>query len=100
MKATLALILFVTAAASAQDQAAIAAAESSCGPKNVKFDAKQDPTQHPTPQPDPDKALVYVVQEMGEQKCSNCALTKVGLDGIWVGANQGQLLFLLRRGSR
>lgn len=89
MKATLVLIFFVTALASAQDRAAITAAESACGPKNVKFDAKQDSTQHPTPQPEPDKAVVYVVQEIGTEKCSACALTKIGLDGTWVGANQG-----------
>ena len=92
MKAAFVLILFAASAFSqaiAQDQAAITAAEVGCGPKNVKFDANQDTTQHPTPQPETGKALVYVVQNLGELQCTGCALTKVGLDGMWLGATQG-----------
>jgi len=89
MKTLLTIVLLASSLAFAQDHAAIAAAEAACGPKDVKFDAKQDATQHPAPQPDPDKAVVYVVQEIGEVQCKGCALTKVGLDGTWVGANQG-----------
>ncbi|MGA7696720.1 MAG: DUF2846 domain-containing protein [Candidatus Sulfotelmatobacter sp.] len=88
MKAALFVVLFAVSAF-AQDQAAITAAQAACGPKEVKFDAKQDAAQHPTPQADPGKALVYVVQNLGEMQCSGCALTKVGLDGAWVGATQG-----------
>jgi hypothetical protein len=88
MKAALVVTLFVVSAF-AQDQAALTAAEAACGPKNVKFDASQDATQHPTPQPEPGKALVYIIQDLGEVQCSACALTKVGLDGTWAGANQG-----------
>ena len=99
MKAALVLILYA-ASAFAQDQAALAAAESACGPKDVKFTVKQDTTQHPAPQPEPGKALVYVVEDLGQ--CSQCtgrgnafftdvsmALTKVGMDGNWMGANHG-----------
>jgi hypothetical protein len=92
MKAAFVLILF-TASAFAQDQAAIAASETACGPNNVKFDAKEDATQHPVPQPESDKALVYVIQDIGEEPCTGCALTRVGLDGAWVGANQGSSYF-------
>jgi hypothetical protein len=88
MKAALVLILFA-AAAFAQDQAAITAAQAACGPKDIRFDATEDATQHPTPQPEPGKALVYLIQDLGEVQCSGCALTKVGLDGTWMGANQG-----------
>ncbi|SRR5579883_552430 len=93
MKTTLVVILFAAVSAFAQDQLAIKDAQSACGPANVKYDAHQDSSQHPAPQPDSDKALVYVVQEIGELKCSGCALTKVGLDGAWVGANQGSSYF-------
>jgi len=93
MKSALALLILFAAAAFAQDEPAIAAAEAACGPKNVKFDARQDADQHPIPQPDANKALVYVVQEIGEMQCTGCALTKVGLDGAWVGANQGSSYF-------
>ncbi len=97
MKTTVVLffvfVFFASALVFSQDQAAIRAAEAVCGPKNVKFDAKQDATQHPVPQPAPDKALIYIVQDIGEAQCTGCALTKVGLDGTWVGANQGSSYF-------
>jgi hypothetical protein len=102
MKAIFVSLVFLAASAFAQDQAAIAAAEAACGPKNVKFDAKQDANQHPVPQPDPDKALVFIIQDIGEVQCTGCALTKVGLDGAWVGANQGSsyLFFTVQPGER
>ena len=87
MKAALVALLFA-ASAFAQDQAAITAAEATCGAKDVKFEAKQDSTQHPTPQPEPGKALVYVFYTDVEY-----ALTKVGMDGAWVGANHGSSYF-------
>jgi len=103
MKAALVLILFA-ASALAQDQAALLAAESACGPKDVKFAVKQDPAQHPAPQPESGKALIYVVEDLGQ--CPDCdggskaistnvdqALTKVGMDGAWMGANQGSSYF-------
>jgi len=88
MKAALIVLLFATSAFS-QDQAAITAAEAACGPKNIRFDATEDADNHPTPQPEPGKALVYLIQDLGEVQCTGCALTKVGLDGTWMGANQG-----------
>jgi hypothetical protein len=93
VKALLTLVLMTSSVAFAQNNAALAAAEAACGPKEIKFDAKQDSTQHPTPQPDADKALIYVVQEIGEIQCKSCALTKVGLNGTWMGANQGSSYF-------
>jgi hypothetical protein len=99
MKATLFVILF-SLSVFAQDQSAIATAEAACGPKEIKFNAKQDATQHPTPQPEPGKAVIYVVEDLGQ--CPGCvahtnefftsvseALTKVGMDGAWVGSNRG-----------
>lgn len=99
MKAALVLCL-LAASAFSQDQAALTAAETACGPKDVKFDASQDTTQHPTPQPEAGKALVYVIQDREQIPCPGCALTKVGLDGSWVGANQGVLHLFLRHPRR
>ena len=103
MKAALVLVLFA-GSAYAQDPAAVAASEAACGSKAVAFTVKQDVTQHPTPQPEPGTALIYVVEDLG--KCPNCdggsnafstnvnqALTKVGMDGAWAGANQGSSYF-------
>lgn len=98
MKTSLLLTLFVASSFApvfvlAQDASAIAAAQSACGAADVKFEAKVDAIHHPTPQSDADKALVYVVQDLGEFQCQTCALTRVGLDGAWVGANPGSSYF-------
>jgi len=86
---SLLVLFFLGATAIAQDQSAIAAAVAACGPKDVQFDVRADQNQHAVPQPDPGKALVYVVQEFGQVECKGCAVTKIGLDGAWVGANKG-----------
>jgi hypothetical protein len=98
MKILLTIVFLASSFTFAQDTAAVAAAEAACGPKDVSFDAKPDLSQHPAPQPDADKALVYVIQEFGEVQCENCALTRVGLDGTWVGANQGNSYFFFSTG--
>lgn len=100
MRTILVVVLFA-ASALAQDSAAIMAAQAACGTPDIKFDAKQDAVLHPTPQPEPGKALVYVIEDLGQ--CSGCeahssaffnnvdqALTKVGMDGAWTGANRGR----------
>jgi hypothetical protein len=105
MKLAFAVILFaVTAWAQAdpQYQSPAAVAEAACGPKNIKFEVQTGPTD--PPQPEPGKALVYVIEDLGQ--CSDCtgnskafftnvsnALTKVGMDGAWMGANQGSSYF-------
>lgn len=98
MKTALAILLLVSSAL-AQDHAAIVAAESACGPAQVSFSAIADGNQHPNPQPDPDKALVFVIGDLGQ--CTTCtnnhtiitnvdsAVVKVGVDGSWMGANRG-----------
>lgn len=99
---TVLVVLFLAATALAQDPAAIVAAESACGPTSTTFKVKPDATRHPVGRPDSGKALVYVVEDLGE--CPGCvtsnsfagffndvdnAVTKVGMDGAWMGANRG-----------
>jgi hypothetical protein len=104
MKSALVVLLLTplfAASAFAQDAAARIAAESACGPASTKFYVKAD-AQHPTPQSGPGKAMVYVIEDLGE--CPGCvvsnslggffnnvdnAVTKVGMDGSWMGANRG-----------
>lgn len=101
MKSAL-VVLLLAASAFAQDQAAIAASESACGPKDTKFEVKPNAIQHPTAQPESGKAVVYVVEDLGQ--CPGCivsnsfggffnsvdnAVTKIGMDGTWMGANRG-----------
>lgn len=94
MKVVFIVILFA-ASAFAQDQAAVAAAESACGPQHTSFNASTDDPQHPVPQPDPDKAMVFVVETFGCAKCmpghaiGTDVTLKVGADGAWVGADRG-----------
>lgn len=85
--------------------------EAACGPAKVSFSATADATQHPVPRPEPDKALVFVVEDLGE--CKNCvhgrnimsyvdsAIVRIGADGSWVGADRGNsyLFFSLPPGE-
>jgi hypothetical protein len=108
MKAAVALSLLAVALCGisvlAQDPAAKATAEAACGPTNIKFDVKEGAAD-PSPQLRPGKALVYVVEDLGG--CPDCpgqskgfnftntnnALVRVGMDGAWIGANQGSSYF-------
>jgi len=75
---------------------ALALAQSSnppanCGPDGVQFKVTQDSTQH-TPLPvDPGKARVYFVQD--QTKGSGNVTARIGIDGSWVGANNGNSWF-------
>jgi len=88
MKAVLVVIMFA-ACAFAQDQSALASAESACGPAEVHFDTKTAKSDALT-QPEAGKSLVYVVEvfdkvvgEIGHPTL------RVGVDGKWTGADKG-----------
>jgi hypothetical protein len=90
MKAVFILML-LTLSAFAQQEAPVAAA---CGPKDVKFEAKLDDSQHTLAQPEAGKTLVYFIQDIGAVNCiGGCMTTRIGLDGAWVGANQHNSYF-------
>ena len=93
----LAIVLLLCAlSAHAQDQSAVAAAESACGPVKVRFDVKRDNTKPAVAEPQAGKALVYFIQDMGTTACRGaCITTRVGLDGAWVGANEHNSYFFL-----
>lgn len=98
MRIILVLALLATSAV-AQDNVSLMSSEAACGPANVRFSATADATQHPVPQPEPDKALIFVVEDLGQ--CKDClhgrnivsdvdsAVVKIGADGSWVGADRG-----------
>ena len=88
MKIIAAILLFACVAA-AQDKAALTAAEAACGPREMHFTVKPDPSQHPTPPPGSGKALLYVVQE-------DRITTRFAADGKWVGANKGRTYFFIQ----
>jgi hypothetical protein len=90
----IALIVFLLALpALAQEKADTNAALSACGPANVKFDVKLDQTQPVSGIPS-GKALVYVIEDKGQIPClGGCTTIRIGLDGSWIGANQGNTHF-------
>jgi hypothetical protein len=86
----IALLLFLLASpAYAQTQDAASAALFACGPANVKFDVKESGVPVDAAS-EPGKALVYVIEDTGQ--VADITI-RVGLDGGWVGANQGNTHF-------
>jgi hypothetical protein len=81
------LVMFLTLSAYAQDQPAVVGA--ACGPKGVNFAVKLDDSQHRLAQPEPGKARIYFVQQTGAGNCVGACVTRIGLDGAWVGAFKG-----------
>lgn len=61
----------------------------SCGPNDVSFTVSK-PKSAP-PAASADKATLVVVQRVG--LCVGCSVTRVGLDGAWIGANKGKSFF-------
>jgi Protein of unknown function (DUF2846) len=74
-----------------------------CGPANVNFNVTSPNDVAPAPTPQAGKALVYVVQQMENNPdlSADEAITRVGVDGNWMGANHGNtyLYFQLAPGS-
>jgi hypothetical protein len=86
MKSVLTLVLFLSAAALAQNTAL--QAPTACGPLNAQFDAQPAASQ-PAAQPEPGKALVYVAEDFRRApgEIGNPTL-RVGMDGTWMGATR------------
>jgi hypothetical protein len=79
----------------AQTKDAMNAAVFACGSTSVKFEVKEQPPQAAS-EPQEGKALVYIIEDMGpaaEECLGGCVTIRVGLDGEWVGANQGNSHF-------
>jgi hypothetical protein len=90
---TILVMLFLTAAAFAQDESAVARlARAACGPDDTQFDVKTDRAQHAVSAPETGKALVYVI-EQEKHRGLKSVTTRVGLDGAWIGANRGDSYF-------
>lgn len=72
----------------AKDQPAATRPRASCGLSSVQFEVKNE-KKHSIAQPAPDKALVYVIENL-RAGCFLCdTTTKIGLDGSWMGATKG-----------
>jgi len=79
------LVMLSVVFAFAQDQST--EIEAACGPKDVSLAVKPDDSRHEVSQPEPGKALIYFVRETGSANCLfGPCVTRIGLDGTWVGA--------------
>lgn len=89
MNRLFAIVLLAWSIAVGQEEATVNHALAGCGPANVSFDVKNDGAHHPTVTSNPDKAVVYVI----ENQRSGCFLcdtsVKLGVDGSWVAATKG-----------
>jgi hypothetical protein len=72
----------------AQDDAAAARAAAGCGPSGEMFNVQTTDQKHPVGQAEPGKALVYFFVDF-----INAPTMRVGMDGNWVGANEGKSYF-------
>ncbi len=84
------VLLFLAASAFAQDPSAISTVQAACGPKDVEFDVKQDPTQRPPAHDDTDKATLFII---GDDVGIAHPTIRIGVDGAWVGATQTHSYF-------
>ena len=75
----------------AQDEAAAARTAAGCGPSTEMFDVKTTDLKHSVAQPEQGKALVYFFVDF-----INAPTMRVGVDGKWVGANDGKSYFFFQ----
>jgi hypothetical protein len=87
--------LLFSISAIAQNSPSIAAATAACGQKQVTFDIRLDNSHSALPQVEEGKALVYFMQDRGGLVGMGIgpSVTRVGLDGAWVGANKNESYF-------
>jgi hypothetical protein len=99
MKTMLATLLFsfflLAATAFAQNASTGTAVALGCGTVDIKFNVKTDSSQHPAAQPEPGKAVIYFVEDDTQFQSRPLPVTRIGLDGTWVGANHGNSYFYL-----
>lgn len=83
----LSLLLFALPSL-AQEDAAAARADAGCGPSAQMFNVETSDDKHPVAQPQPGKALVYFFVDY-----VSAPTMRIGVDGKWVGANNGKSYF-------
>jgi hypothetical protein len=84
MKIALVALLF---AASALAQKPLRGLPAACGPKDAGFSVRLEKSKHELTAPEPGKARVYFIQD------ARAFTTNMGVDGAWVGANDGNSYF-------
>jgi hypothetical protein len=64
-----------------------------CGPDKIKFDVMLDKVSGSVPAPSAGNALIVFVQNSWSKNAEGTPLTRFGIDGVWVGAAQGDAYF-------
>jgi hypothetical protein len=77
----------------AQDDAAAARTAAGCGPSGEMFNVQTTDLKHPVGQTEQGKALVYFFVDF-----VTAPTMRVGVDGNWVGANDGKSYFFFQVG--
>jgi hypothetical protein len=91
MKIAFIALLFAASAFALKPPAALPAA---CGSPDVFLKVKLDKSQHTLARPEPGKATVYLMKDSGGQDFGLGDVTiRIGLDGVWVGANKDDSWF-------
>ena len=73
-----------------------AASQTACGPDASRFEIQVNNAHHELAAPEPGKARVYIVQDIGGLHSpigKGSWVTKVGMDGSWIGANKNISFF-------
>ncbi len=63
-----------------------------CGDEKIKVDVAVQKPPSALPAANTTSATLVFVQRLGES-CIGCSVTRVGLDGTWIGANKGASFF-------
>ena len=82
------VVILIAASASAQTLAPSPVPQTACGPMDVKFHVKMDDSQQPVLKIQPEKAMVYIIEDQ-RFKAAKEVTVRIGLDGAWVGATRG-----------
>ncbi len=70
-------------------------APAACGDLRAKMAVDFGGSQHVIAQPEPGKALIYFIHDNGGAIEHFHPVTEIGIDGKWVGANQGSSYFFV-----
>jgi hypothetical protein len=85
------LFFLLTSSVFAQGSSPTSVSLTACGPTDVKFDVKDDPTPPASGIPS-GKALIYIIEDVGVSSYGWITI-RVGLDGSWIGATRGNSYF-------
>jgi hypothetical protein len=95
MKHRSVFLLFFSLVFAVESNAATASG-GACGDNRVKFEVTTEKAEPVPPSPDAGKALIIFVQmDEGSRQFAADPTTLFGVDGRWVGANQGNSYFAL-----